>query len=181
MPDSDQPRILQHTQPADVAPSLRKQIIDCWVAVTNNGGAAGFPFPPIKFHHAAGATDALLTTLTPAQSRILTAHIDGTLAGWVHLHRDPNRLIAHWGSVHHLQTHPTHRRQGIGAALMQKLHQVARDELHLDQLHLAARGGAGLEHFYTRLGWREIGRWPAKLKLAPGDLRDEILMILNPL
>jgi hypothetical protein len=46
---------------------------------------------------------------------------------------------------------------------------------------LAARGGVGLEDFYGRLGWKEIGRWPGALRLAPGDDRDEILMILAPL
>jgi hypothetical protein len=51
----------------------------------------------------------------------------------------------------------------------------------LEQLHLAARGGTGLEDFYARLGWREVGRWPGKLRLAPDDTRDEILMILTPL
>ena len=51
----------------------------------------------------------------------------------------------------------------------------------LEQLHLAARGGIGLDDFYARLGWRVTGRWPAKLRLAPDDTRDEILMILTPL
>jgi hypothetical protein len=51
----------------------------------------------------------------------------------------------------------------------------------LEQLHLSARGGVGLEDFYTGLGWRETGRWPRKLRLAPDDTRDEVLMILSPL
>ena len=59
--------------------------------------------------------------------------------------------------------------------------QVARQDMGLEQLHLAARGGMGLEHFYARLGWREIGRWPGALRLAPGDDRDEVLMVLSPL
>jgi hypothetical protein len=59
--------------------------------------------------------------------------------------------------------------------------QVARQEMGLEQLHLAVRGGTGLEHFYARLGWRETGRWPGALRLAPGDDRDEILMVLSPL
>ena len=58
---------------------------------------------------------------------------------------------------------------------------VARDEMGLEQLHLAAGGGAGLEEFYRRLGWTEVGRWPEALRLAPGDDRDEVLMILKPL
>ncbi|WP_373310989.1 hypothetical protein [Streptomyces alanosinicus] len=48
-----------------------------------------------------------------------------------------------------------------------------------EQLRLAARGGAGLEQFYGRLGWKEIGRWPEALRLAVGDDRDEVLMVLS--
>ncbi|WP_411089360.1 GNAT family N-acetyltransferase [Streptomyces sp. 061-3] len=76
---------------------------------------------------------------------------------------------------------PRLRGRGIGSALVHELRKIARDELGLEQLHLAARGGEGLEDFYGRLGWREIGRWPAALRLAPDDTRDEVLMILAPL
>ncbi|WP_190133188.1 hypothetical protein [Streptomyces mashuensis] len=48
------------------------------------------------------------------------------------------------------------------------------------QLHIAVRGGAGLEAFYGRLGWRETGRRPGVLRLPAGD-RDEVLMCLAPL
>lgn len=49
---------------------------------------------------------------------------------------------------------------------MRRLHHLAREELGLEQLHLAVRGGMGLEGFYARLGWREIGRWPGALRMA---------------
>lgn len=68
-----------------------------------------------------------------------------------------------------------------GRPLMHRLREVTRDEMGLEQLHLAVRGGMGLEDFYSRLGWRVTGRWPGKLRLAPDDTRDEILMILTPL
>jgi GNAT superfamily N-acetyltransferase len=106
---------------------------------------------------------------------------DDTLAGWVVLHRDTNPLVAHWGSIKHLQTHPTHRRKGLGAALMHELRRIARDELGLEQLHLAVRGGMGLENFYAQLGWHEVGRWPNALRLTADDTRDEVLMALAPL
>ncbi|MFI2072424.1 MULTISPECIES: GNAT family N-acetyltransferase [Streptomyces] len=89
--------------------------------------------------------------------------------------------MSHWGTIHHLQTHPGFRGRGVGSALVRELRRIARDELGLEQLHLAARGGQGLEDFYGRLGWREIGRWPEALRLAPDDTRDEVLMILTPL
>jgi hypothetical protein len=44
---------------------------------------------------------------------------------------------------------------------MTYLRQIAHEDMGLEQLHLAARGGIGLEGFYARLGWREIGRWPS--------------------
>lgn len=64
---------------------------------------------------------------------------------------------------------------------MNEVRRIARDEMELDQLHLAARGGAGLEAFYGRLGWKEIGRWPGTLHFASGEDRDEVLMHLAPL
>jgi hypothetical protein len=69
----------------------------------------------------------------------------------------------------------------VGSALMTSARQISQQEIGLEQLHLAARAGMGLERFYARLGWREIGRWPGALRLAAGDDRDEVLMILAPL
>jgi GNAT superfamily N-acetyltransferase len=173
--------ITQLTHPDDAHPAVRQELTGCWIAVTNSGGAAGFPFPPVNADHVAPAVDALAARLDPQRNRVLLARINGALAGWVALSRDLSPLIAHWGTVNHLQTQPAHRNQGIGSALMHRLRQVARDEMGLEQLHLAARGGTGLEDFYARLGWQVTGRWPGKLRLAPDDTRDEILMILMPL
>ena len=173
--------IIQLTNPGEADPVVRQELTSCWIAVTNAGGAAGFPFPPVDASQVRPAVDALASCLNPSQSRILLARVGGGLAGWVALSRDPSPLIAHWGVVSHLQTQLTHRNEGIGSALMHRLREVARDEMGLEQLHLAARGGTGLEDFYSRLGWRITGRWPGKLRLAPDDTRDEILMILTPL
>ncbi|MFE2940121.1 GNAT family N-acetyltransferase [Streptomyces sp. NPDC059255] len=172
---------VQITDPHDVHPELRQELIDCWIAVTNAGGAAGFPFPPVGADDVVPVADKLLGRLDPQQSRLLIARSDNVLAGWVVLNRDPYRLVGHWGTVHHLQTHPHWRGRGIGVALVHELRKIARDELGLEQLHLAARGGEGLENFYERLGWREVGRWPGALRLAPDDTRDEVLMVLAPL
>jgi GNAT superfamily N-acetyltransferase len=174
-------KISQLTNPGDAGATIRRELTTCWVTVSNAGGAAGFPFPPVSAAQVAPAVDALAASLTPQERRILLARVDGGLAGWVVLSRDLNPLVAHWGTVNHLQTLPVHQGQGIGSALMRRLRQVARDEMGLEQLHLAVRGGLGLEDFYTRLGWTVTGRWPGKLRLSPGDSRDEILMILDPL
>ncbi|WP_432869005.1 N-acetyltransferase family protein [Microtetraspora malaysiensis] len=173
------PEFLQITSREELSPDLRRELIECWVAVTNAGGAAGFPFPPVDFDQVAVVADQIIAGLAPQRSRLLLACVDGTLAGWLNVRRDANPLIAHWGTVHHVQTHTGFRGRGIGAALMHRLSRLACDEMGLEQLHLAARGGVGLEGFYGRLGWKEIGRWPGALRLGPGDDRDEILMVLE--
>ncbi|MGG2464518.1 GNAT family N-acetyltransferase [Streptomyces sp. RGM 3693] len=171
----------QITAPDDVTAELRQALTACWIEVTNAGGAAGFPFPPIDAGQAAPAVDSLVAGLARETSRLVIASIDGDLAGWLNVRRDPFELIAHWGTLHHVQTRTSLRGRGIGAALMHHVREIARDEMGLEQLHLAARGGVGLEDFYGRLGWKEIGRWPGALRLAPGDDRDEVLMMLAPL
>jgi hypothetical protein len=57
---------------------------------------------------------------------------------------------------------------------VKEAHAIARDEMGLEQLHLAARAGAGLETFYGRLGWKEVGRWPEALRLGPGSSISEL-------
>ena len=166
--------------PGQVSARLRQELIGCWVTVSNAGGAVGFPFPPVDTTIVSPVADELIADLSPS-SRLLVAVAGDVLAGWVHLQRHPNPVIAHWGSISHLQTLPAFRGQGIGGALMAHARHVACQDMGLEQLHLAARGSMGLERFYARLGWREIGRWPGALRLAPGDDRDEILMVLSPL
>ncbi|GAA2442712.1 GNAT family N-acetyltransferase [Actinomadura vinacea] len=163
------PDLIQLTDRSDVTPALRRGLIDCWTEVT--GGGTGL----------APVLDAIITRLHPDRERLLLALSGAALTGWVTLTRDPNPLITHWGSVNHLQTRPSHRKRGVGTALMTRLHRIAREEMHLDQLHLAARGGLGLEHFCSRLGWREAGRWPKALHLGPNERQDEVLMVLSPL
>lgn len=175
------PSIEQYTAPEHVTPQLRDALADCWVEVTNAGGAAGFPFPPIHRSHAVPAVERIVDGLAPDTSRLLTALHRDELAGWLIVKRDKSELVAHWGSLHHVQTRPSVRGQGFGASLMREVRRIARDEMGLEQLRLAARAKAGLEQFYCRLGWWEVGRWPGALRLADGDDRDEILMILSPL
>ncbi|GHF04161.1 GNAT family N-acetyltransferase [Streptomyces morookaense] len=175
------PDFVEATDARTVAPELRAELTDCWVAVTNAGGAAGFPFPPVDVADVAPVVDRLVAGLAPERSRLVMARAGGALAGWVVLNRDPGRLVGHWATINHLQTHPAFRGRGIGSALVREARRIARDQLGLEQLHLAARGGEGLERFYERLGWREVGRWPGALRLGEGegDTRDEVLMVLG--
>jgi len=162
----------------DPGPEVRRELADCWTAVTDAGGAVGFA-APADVPAVEAAVDELLGGLHPDRCRLLLARLDGELAGWVALSRGANPLVAHWGIVQRLQVHPAVQRGGIGRELMRAVHRSAASELGLDHLHLTARSGMGLEDFYARLGYREVGRWPGALRVAPGDDRDEVLLFLD--
>ncbi|MFF0214292.1 GNAT family N-acetyltransferase [Streptomyces vinaceus] len=177
----DVPDFMQITRPRELSAELREQLVDCWARVINSGGAVippGLPLPPVDTGHTDPALGRLVGALDPRRTRILIATVGGRLAGWLVLRRDPHPLVAHWGAVNHVMTHPDFRGRGIGTALMGRVRELARQEMGLEQLHIAVRSGLGLEEFYGRLGWHEIGRWPGSLRVAPDDDRDEILMYL---
>lgn len=174
-------QLVQLTRPDSVPPWLAAQLTDCWAAVVNAGGAViapGLPMPPVGPPDVAPVVERLVRGLDPVRSRLLVARSGGTIAGWLVLHHDPHPLIAHCGVVNHVQTHPRFRGRRIGTALMTGVAGIARDEMGLERLQLSARSGCGLEDFYRRLGWEEVGRWPGALRVAPGDDRDDVLMSL---
>ncbi|MGW8565553.1 N-acetyltransferase family protein [Isoptericola sp. NPDC055881] len=173
------PDLVQHTSPEGVPPALVEALTDCWVEVTDAGGAAGFPFAPVDPARVRLAVEAVVRALDDRSARLLCAVVPGRLVGWLVVRRALDPLVAHWGTVHHVQTRPDVRGQGVGAALMREARRVARDEMGLEQLRLSARGGMGLESFYERCGWVEVGRWPGALRLGEGDDRDEVHMLLR--
>ncbi len=176
----DGPQVRQCAHPGEISAGLRRKLTDCWVTVSNAGGAVGF-LPPADSTQVSPVVARLVTGLDPQCSRLLLALDGEILAGWLNIRRELSPLVAHWGTINHLQTHPGFRGRGIGRTLMTLARQVAREEMGLEQLHLALRGGTGLERFYGRLGWEVVGSWPRALRVAPGDDRDEILMVLAPL
>ncbi|MFI6003640.1 GNAT family N-acetyltransferase [Streptomyces sp. NPDC051366] len=177
-------RFLQATRPDALTLGLRRQLTDCWMAVANTGGAvfeSDLPMPPVSAREVAPVADRLIAGLEPERSRILIAMYGDTLAGWLVLRRDPHPLIAHVGVVNHVQTHPGFRGRGIGAALMERVRVIAREEMGLERPQLSARAGLGLEEFYGGSGG---GRWAGgrvrcALRVAPGADRDDILMSIS--
>jgi predicted GNAT family N-acyltransferase len=138
----------------------------------------GFPFPPVTESQVRPAVDTMVGALGPALDHLLVAEVDGQLAGWLLLVRDPDRLVSHWARVLRVQTSLDHRGTGVGRALMVEVARAARQDLRLVHLRLELRAGMGLEDFYAGLGWKVAGRWPDALRLADDDLRDEVLMVL---
>lgn len=61
---------------------------------------------------------------------------------------------------------------------MARTEAAARSIEGIDAIRLGCRGGLGLEHFYASCGYKEVGRVPGALRVAPGDDRDDITMLL---
>ncbi len=75
------PLMSQITSPEQVTPGMRRELIDCWILVSNAGGAVGFPFLPVDITHVAPVADKLFAGLSPECSRLLIARTGDTLAG----------------------------------------------------------------------------------------------------
>ncbi|MEU6018713.1 GNAT family N-acetyltransferase [Streptomyces sp. NPDC047515] len=173
------PTFSQFIRSSDLTGPLRRDLAACWAGVVNAGGAVippDCPPPPVAPADVGAAVNRIADSLASDHGRLLTASLDGVLAGWLVVRREAHPLEAHCGMVNHVQTQVHLRSLGIGAALMHRVHHIAREEMGLERLKLTARAGLGLEHFYRKAGWTEVGRWPGVLRLAPGDDRDEILM-----
>lgn len=146
--------------------------------MSNAGGAVGFPFLAVTVADVRDATVAMAASLSD-HVRLLVAIAGGSVAGWLLLSMNDSPLTAHSARVTRVQTDLPCRGQGVAVALMTEVARLAADGLGLEQLHLELPSGMGLEAFYEKLGWQEIGRWPAALRLAQGDDRDEVLMLLS--
>lgn len=144
----------------DVDAPTRIGLAECWAATANAGGAVGFPWPPVRQDEAETAVDGLVENVSGARTHLIVARDPVGVTGWVSLDRNEGDLVAHWATVRRLQTDPRARGRGVGTRLMTEVARLARDELELQQLHLAIRGGMGLETFYERLRWTVVGTWP---------------------
>ena len=160
-----------------VDPALRRGLLTCWTDVTNAGGAVGF-VPPVTEDDVAPVLDALIERVSQGRERLVVLWVDGEPAGWAVLSLSVSPLRRHWATVLRVQVHPARQGQGLGRALMTGVHDVARD-CGLEMLHLTVRGGYGLEGFYAGLGYREFGRMPGAIRLAPGDDREEVHLVVR--
>lgn len=156
-----------------LTPQLRDQIVDLWLAVSEAGGAVGF-VPPVTRAEVAATADAAFTR---ADDRFLVG-FDGDHLVAMLIFVYGFKLNAHWRTVKRVMVHPGAQGKGYGAQLMREAERVARAR-GWEDLYLTVRSGRGVEHFYEALGYKEVGRLPGALRVAPGDDRDEILMWLT--
>jgi GNAT superfamily N-acetyltransferase len=166
----------EHVEHAEArSPELRRQLLDTWVAVTDAGGAVGF-VPPADPDEIAPALDAALERVAAGRDELVVLRQDGAAVGMALLVAHTSALRRHWRTVLRVMVHPDLQGQGAGGQLIEGIHGLAR-EMGLEQLHLTVRGGAGVEGFYERFGYGQVGRHPGAIRVGPGDDRDEIMFV----
>ncbi|MEV1331086.1 GNAT family N-acetyltransferase [Micromonospora costi] len=161
----------------ELSPRLREQIVALWADVSNAGGAVGF-VPPVTTADVRALADPTFAGIVHGPDRLLLGYDGERLVAALILADNRFALKAHWCVLKRVMVHPDTQGKGYGLALMREAERVAR-EMGLAALHVTLRDGLGLDHFYRRLGYREIGRLPGALRVAPGDDRDEVLMWLD--
>ncbi|MCX4419212.1 hypothetical protein [Streptomyces mirabilis] len=51
----------QIVDPHEITDELKQTLVGCWTEVSNAGGAAGFPFPPVDAAEVTAALDRIMS------------------------------------------------------------------------------------------------------------------------
>jgi GNAT superfamily N-acetyltransferase len=154
---------------------LRADLLDTWIAATDAGGSVGF-VPPAPVHQVANTLDLAFERVAGGKDLLGVLHNGERFIGMGLLVSDDGQLSKHWRTVLRVMVHPKYQGGGAGRTLMEGLRKSAVD-LGLQQLMLTIRDGTNLENFYQPLGYRIVGRHPRAVLVAPGDYRDEIMLV----
>ncbi|MET9442956.1 GNAT family N-acetyltransferase [Streptomyces sp. NPDC006610] len=161
-----------------VDPALRDGILDLWTDVSNAGGAVGF-VPPVTRENVRPELMKYFPALAEGRTRLLVGHdADGQVAATAFLTFNTHRLMTHWVWLYTVMVHPRHQGKGYGRDLLAAAADAARGFEGIEAIRLTCRGGLGLENFYASCGYKEVGRVPGAIRVAPGDDRDDVTMLL---
>jgi len=161
-----------------VTPALRDGVLDLWTDVSNAGGAVGF-VAPVDREAVRPALLKHLAEMAEGRVRLLVGHDEaGRVAATAFLSLNTHRLMTHWLWLYTVMVHPRHQGKGYGRDLLAAAESAARSLDGIEAIRLTCRGGLGLERFYGSYGYKEVGRVPAAIRVAPGDDRDDVIMLL---
>ncbi|WP_351226768.1 GNAT family N-acetyltransferase [Streptomyces sp. NPDC002133] len=161
-----------------VGPALREGVLTLWADVSNAGGAVGF-VPPVTGDDIRPEWLKHLAGIAEGRKRLLVGYDeDGQLAAAAFLTLNTHRLMRHWIWLYTVMVHPRHQGKGYGRELLAAAADAARGLGGIEAIRLTCRGGLGLETFYASCGYKEVGRVPSAIRVAEGDDRDDITMLL---
>jgi GNAT superfamily N-acetyltransferase len=156
---------------------LEERLVSVWTDVSNAGGAVGF-VPPITAEDVWPVARAHFDRISTGRTRLLAA-VDhsGLLVGTAFFAFNAHRLKRHWCTLRTVMIHPDLQGRGHGTDLLRAAERHAR-AMDLEALKVTVRSGLGLERFYGSVGYKEVGRVPAAIRVGPGDDRDDVIMWL---
>ncbi|MFJ8947677.1 GNAT family N-acetyltransferase [Streptomyces sp. NPDC102395] len=161
-----------------VTPDLRDGVLDLWADVSNAGGAVGF-VAPVSREAIRPELVRALAQIAEGRTRLLVGHDEsGRVAATAFITFNTHRLMTHWVWLYTVMVHPQHQGRGHGRDLLAAAAQAARGFDGVEAIRLSCRGGLGLEDFYASCGYKEVGRVPGAIRVAPGDDRDDITLLL---
>lgn len=161
-----------------VDPALRDGILDLWTDVSNAGGSVGF-VPPVAREEIRPELVKHFVGMAEGRTRLLVGRDErGKVAATAFFAFNAHRLMTHWVWLYTVMVHPRHQGKGYGRDLLAAAADEARAFDGIDAIRLTCRGGNGLERFYGSCGYKEVGRVPGAIRVAPGDHRDDITMLL---
>jgi GNAT superfamily N-acetyltransferase len=161
-----------------VDPALRDGVVTLWADVSNAGGAVGF-VPPVIPDDIRPELVKHLTAMAEGRTRLLVGYAaDGSVAATAFLVHNTHRLMRHWLWLYTVMVHPSQQGRGCGRELMAAAAEAARSIDGIEAIRLTCRGGTGADRFYASCGYKEVGRVPGAIRVAPGDDRDDITMFL---
>ncbi|WP_406303512.1 GNAT family N-acetyltransferase [Streptomyces sp. NBC_00879] len=158
--------------------ALRDGVVALWAEVSNAGGAVGF-VPPVDEETVRPEFVKHLASMAEGRTRLLVGYDEeGAVAATAFLTYNTHRLMRHWVWLYTVMVHPRHQGAGYGRELMAAVAEAARGFEGIDAIRLTCRGGIGVDRFYAACGYKEVGRVPGAIRVAEGDDRDDIIMLL---
>lgn len=158
--------------------SVRDGVAALWADVSNAGGAVGF-VPPVTAEDIRPELVKHLVAMAEGRTRLLVGYDEeGAVAATAFLAHNTHRLMAHWLWIYTVMVHPRHQGRGYGRDLMAVAADAARTIDGIEAIRLTCRGGTGADRFYGACGYKEVGRVPGAIRVAEGDDRDDVIMLL---
>jgi putative acetyltransferase len=105
----------------------------------------------------------------------IAAEFDGVPCGLANLYIQPFKKFSHQ-CLFSIIVGEGFRGKGVGTALLKHLMKIAKEEFHIEILHLEVYDGNPAIHLYQRMGFKEYGRHPRFIKEENGTYVDKIFM-----
>ncbi|WP_338495534.1 GNAT family N-acetyltransferase [Streptomyces sp. SJL17-4] len=164
-----------------IDPALRDGVLSLWADVSNAGGAVGF-VPPVTPDEIRPSLLKHLVAMSEGGTRLLVGRDEsGAVAATAFFTFNSHPLMKHWVWLYTVMVDPRHQGRGYGRDLMAAVEHTARTAEGfggIEAVRLTCRGGTGVDGFYAKCGYKEVGRVPDAIRVAPGDDRDDIIMLL---